>query len=301
MGRSANSRSSAPDREQEIDINGTSVVYRESGRGDPMVLVHANLSDMRSWEPLEPRVADRFRVINYSRRFAYPNLPAGPRDDDPLARHAQDLIALIEKLRLGKVHLVGNSSGAFVCLLAAQQRPDLVRTLTLEEPPVVSMFLKALPPSPGELFKLLFSSPGALVEFIKFGAGAMGPATKAFQRGDDGAALDFFMRGVLGADAFAKITPARRQQMVDNISAHRAAVLGAGLPVFTAADAAAIKTPTQLLRGVDTPGFQRRVNQRLAALIPGATDVCVPDASHLVHEDNPQAVARAIRAFCRAR
>ena len=89
--------------------------------------------------------------------------------------------------------------------------------------------------------------------------------------------------------------------MMDNVSAHRAAVLGAGLPVFTAAEAAAIETPTQLLRGVDTPGFQRRVNQRLAALIPGAVDVCVPNASHLVHEDNPQAVAAAIRTFCGAR
>lgn len=298
MGRSASSRSTAPHLERAIEINGASFVYRESGRGEPMVLVHANLGDMRSWEPLEHLVAEHFRVINYSRRFAYPNRPAGSGDDDPLARHADDLVALIEKLQLGKVHLVGNSSGAFVCLLAAQQRKDLARTLTLEEPPVVSMFLKTLPPSPGELFKLLFTSPGALVEFIKFGAGAMGPATKAFEQGDDSAALDFFARGVLGPDAFAKITPARRQQMMDNISAHRAAVLGAGLPVFTAAQAAAIETPTQLIRGVHTPGFQRRVNERLATLIPGATDVCVPNASHLVHEDNPQAVAEAIRTFC---
>lgn len=283
---------------QEIDIDGVSFAYRETGRGDPLVLVHANLSDMRSWESLETLVAKHFRVINYSRRFAYPNRPAGHGDSDPLSQHAKDLVTLVERLGLGKVHLVGNSSGAFVCLLAAQQRPDLARTLTLEEPPVVSMFLQGLPPKPGELLKLLFSSPGALVALLKFGAGAIGPATKAFQEGDDRAALDFFARGVLGAGAFAKISPARRQQMMDNIEAHRAAILGAGLPVFTATDAAAIKAPTQLIRGVDTPGFQRRINQRLAGLIPGAHELCVPNASHLVHEDNPQAVAEAIRSFC---
>jgi pimeloyl-ACP methyl ester carboxylesterase len=284
--------------EQEIDIDGVSFAYRESGRSDPMVLVHANLSDMRSWESLEPLVAEHFRVINYSRRFAHPNRPAGDGVSDALSQHVKDLVGLVEKLRLGKVHLVGNSSGAFVCLLAAQQRPDLVRTLTLEEPPVVSMFLHALPPKPGELFKLLFSSPGALVAMLAFGAGAIGSATKAFQKGNDGAALDFFARGVLGDAAFAKITPARKQQMTDNIKALRAAILGAGLPVFTAADAAAIRAPTQLIRGGDTPGFQRRINQRLAALIPGAKDVCVPNASHLVHEDNPQAVAEALLEFC---
>jgi pimeloyl-ACP methyl ester carboxylesterase len=290
----------APMNAQEIDLHGASFAYRESGQGDPMVLVHANISDMRSWEPIEPRLADHFRVMTYSRRFAYPNLPADHRAHDALPQHAEDLIALIEKLQLGKVHLVGNSSGAFVCLLAAQLRPDLVRTLSLEEPPVVSMFLQALPPKPAELWKLLFSSPGALLELIKFGAGVIGPATKAFQQGNDGTALDIFARGVLGADAFANVTPARKQQMTDNVAAHRATMLGAGLPVFTAADAAAIETPTLLIRGAETPGFQRRINQRLAALIPGAKEICVPNASHLVHEDNPQAVAEAVRMFCRS-
>jgi pimeloyl-ACP methyl ester carboxylesterase len=282
----------------KIDLDGTTFAYRESGDGDPMVLVHANISDMRSWEPLEPLVARHFRVINYSRRFAHPNRPVDEGLGDALEQHAEDLVALIEKLRLGKVHLVGNSSGAFVCLLAAQQRPDLVRTLSLEEPPVVSMFLQALPPKPGELFKLLFSSPGALVALLAFGAGAIGPATKAFQEGKDSAALDLFARGVLGDAAYAKVTVARRQQMMDNVEAHRAAMLGAGLPVFTATDAAAIEAPTQLLRGSESPGFQRRINRRLAGLIPGATDVCIANASHLVHEDNPQLVAEAIRTFC---
>jgi pimeloyl-ACP methyl ester carboxylesterase len=293
------SRRAGPPR-ATLDLGGTTFAYRESGGGDPMVLVHANISDLRSWEPLEPLVAEHFRVINYSRRFAHPNCPVDDGVDDALAQHAEDLVALIETLRLGKVHLVGNSSGAFVCLLAAQRRPDLVRTLTLEEPPVVSMFLQALPPKPGELFELLFSSPGALVALLAFGAGAIGPATKAFREGKDSAALDFFARGVLGNAAYAKVTPARKRQMMDNLEAHRATMLGSGLPVFTAKDAAAIEAPTQLLRGSESPGFQRRINQRLAALIPGATEVCIPNASHLVHEDNPQSVAEAIRSFCMA-
>jgi pimeloyl-ACP methyl ester carboxylesterase len=283
---------------QQIDIHGASFAYRMSGHGDPMVLVHANISDMRSWESLDPLLADHFRVITYSRRFAYPNQPADLADRDTLAQHAHDLIALVEKLRLGKVHLVGNSSGAFICLLAAQQRPDLVRTLTLEEPPVVSLFLQSLPPKPGELWKLLFDSPAALLELIKFGAGVIGPATKEFQQGHDGAAVDLFARGVLGAAAFAKVTPARKQQMTDNMAAHRATMLGAGLPVFTAADAAAIEPKALLIQGAETPAFQRRINQRLAGLMPGARDICIPNASHLVHEDNPRAVAEAIRAFC---
>ncbi len=189
-----------------------------------MVLVHANISDLRSWEPLEPLLAAHFRVINYSRRFAHPNHPIDDGGDDTLPPHAEDLIALIEKLRLGKVHLVGNSSGAFICLLVAQKRPDLVRTLTLEEPPVVSLFLQALPPKPGEVFKLLFSSPPTLVSLIRFGAGTIGPATKAFKDGKDDVGLEIFARGVLGDAAHAKVSAERKQQMTDNIKPHRAAL-----------------------------------------------------------------------------
>lgn len=284
--------------QQQIELGGASFAYRDHGSGDPLVLVHASISDMRSWEPIEPQLALHFRVINYSRRFAHPNRPIDDGSDDAFGPHVDDLIALIEKLQLGKVHLVGNSSGAFICLLAAQKRPDLVRTLTLEEPPVVSMFLQALPPKPAEVFKLLRASPLTLASFIRFGAGTIGPATKAFQKGQDGKALNIFARGVLGRTAYSRISAERKQQMLDNVKPHRAALLGSGLPVFTAADAAAIQVPTQLLHGSNTPGFQRRINQRLAELIPGSKSVCISYASHLVHEDNPHAVVRAIRRFC---
>lgn len=282
-----------------VEVGDTALAYRESGRGDPLVLVHASLSDLRSWEPIEPQLAAYFRTINYSRRFAFPNQQITEGTDEVLAQHARDLIALIENLRLGKVHLVGNSSGAFVCLLAAKQRPDLIRTLTLEEPPVISMFLKSLPPKPGEMLKLLFTAPTTLLALIKAGAGAIGPATKAFANNDNERALELFSRGVLGAATYAKITPARKQQMLDNLAAHRAALLGSGLPVFTAKEAATLQLPTQLLYGSDTPIFQQRINRRLAESMPDATNIRIAGASHLVHEDNPEAVATAIIDFCR--
>jgi pimeloyl-ACP methyl ester carboxylesterase len=159
------------------------------------------------------------------------------------------------------------------------------------------MFLQALPPKPVEMFKLLVTAPGAAVAFAKFGAGTMGPTIKAFQQGNDDAALDAFARGVLGPKAYAKVSAARRHQMLDNLAAHRSALLGAGLPRFTPEQAKALTVSTQLIRGANTPHFQRRINERLAALIPGARDVVVSGASHLVHEDNPPAVASVVREF----
>jgi pimeloyl-ACP methyl ester carboxylesterase len=291
-------RKEAPMQTQQIEVHGAALSYRDSGRGDPMVLVHANLSDMRSWEPIEPLLARHFRVVNYSRRYAHPNLPIGEGVDDTLSQHAEDLISLIEQRRLGRVHLVGNSSGAFICLLVASRRPDLVRSLTLEEPPVVSMFVGSFPPKPLEALKLLLKAPATFVTFVMLGAGTIAPATQAFRDGDDVAGMEIFSRGVLGRAAYAKVSAARRRQMLDNIRPHRAALLGSGLPVFTPADAEAVQVPTQLVCGSDTPTFQYRINQRLAESIPGATNIVIKGASHLVHEDRPQVVADRIIDFC---
>lgn len=285
--------------EGELQIGGESFFYRESGRGEPMVLVHANLSDLRSWSALEPLLAPDYRVISYSRRFAFPNRQPARIERDSLEAHVDDLEQVIGQLGRGPVHLVGNSSGAFVCLLLARRRPDLVRTLTLEEPPVVSMFFRSVPPRAGEAIRLLFRSPAALFDLATFGARSIGPALKAFEAGNDERAVGIFLRGVIGDAAYGGMTPDRRQQARDNTPAHRALMLGAGLPVFTAADAAAITVPTQLVHGQSTPSFQRRINRRLASLIPGAREVAIADASHLVHEDDPQAVADAIGRFCR--
>jgi pimeloyl-ACP methyl ester carboxylesterase len=282
-----------------IDMGGVPLACRDSGIGDPMVLVHGNLGDMRSWESVERLLAADFRVINYSRRYAHPNPPADDGVRDMIAHHVDDLLALLERLGLRRVHLVGHSAGAFVCLLAAQKRPDLVRTLTLEEPPVLSLFLQGLPPKPGEMLRLLCSSPGALFALVKFGAGAIAPAIQAFQRGDDTAALDHFLRGIVGSAAYGRITPARRQQMLDNLKAHRALLLGPGLPVLTAQDAAMLGVRTQLVHGSDTLAFQRRINLRLAELMPNCVSACIPHASHFAHEDDPRAFAAAVRVFCR--
>jgi pimeloyl-ACP methyl ester carboxylesterase len=282
-----------------VEVNGTSLAYRVRGKGEPMVLVHANVSDVRSWEGVEAPLAESFRVVSYSRRYATPNAPIAAGADDPWSVHVRDLEGLIEKLGLGPVHTVGNSTGAFLALLLARRRPDLVRSLVLEEPPVLSVFLPSTPPSLGQVAKFLWSRPRAFLPIIKFGAGVIGPATEAFKRGDDAKGLETFARGVLGDAYYAKASPGRLQQMRDNVQPHKAVMLGSGLPTFLEADARAIETPTLLLQGEHTPRFQQEINHRLAELIPGAEEAVVPEASHLMHEDNPAGAVANIAAFAR--
>src|SRR5205085_1320896 len=79
--------------------------------------------------------ASHYRAVAYSRRYNFPN-----RNEIQPSYSAQvdadDLAMLIGKLHLGRVHLVGHSYGGLAALLFATEHPELVRSLTLSEPPV---------------------------------------------------------------------------------------------------------------------------------------------------------------------
>jgi pimeloyl-ACP methyl ester carboxylesterase len=120
------------------NVNGTRLAYRESGTGEPMVLVHGQISDYRTWTALEARLSAHYHVFNYSRRFAWPNEQIADGTPQPWEQDAEDPAAFIEALEIGPVHALGNSSGSTTILVAAREKPHLFRTLLLEEPPLFS-------------------------------------------------------------------------------------------------------------------------------------------------------------------
>src|SRR6266436_5209903 len=112
--------------------------YVSVGRGQPVVMVHCGLEDYRAWAAqLAPLAADHYRAIAYSRRYNFPNQNAAQCTMSYSAEvDARDLAMLFEKLHLGPVHLVGHSYGGLGALFFATEHPELVRTLTLSEPPL---------------------------------------------------------------------------------------------------------------------------------------------------------------------
>src|SRR6186713_2491392 len=123
-----------------VFIQGDSIHYIDVGKGDPVVFVHGSLGDYRTWAKQMVAFAKKHRVIAYSRRFAYPNKQIiNDSADYTVAPHSKDLTELIKCLHLEPVHLVGHSYGAFTALLTTIDHPELVRSLTLGEPPVASL------------------------------------------------------------------------------------------------------------------------------------------------------------------
>jgi pimeloyl-ACP methyl ester carboxylesterase len=279
-----------------VHVNGVALAYREVGRGEPVVLVHGSASDMRTWHHQLPAIGASHRAVAYSRRYARPNDPIAEGADDPMLPHVDDLVAFIEAIGAKPAHLIGHSWGGFVCLLAAIRYPEAVRRLVLMEPPVLSLFVST-PPRPIELVRMLVRRPRTAVAIMKFGATAAEPAMKAYRRSDDEAGFEIFARGVLGSDAFERLSPERKSQAWDNVAVDKAQLLGEGFPPLSDGEVRGVTAPTLLLVGERSPAFFHRLTDRLEELLPNVERAEVPGASHIMHEDNPQAVNQLIAGF----
>ena len=277
-------------------VNGATLAYREQGEGEPVVFVHGSVDDLRSWEQQLPAIGASYRAIAYSRRYARPNEDIEPDADNQTLPHVDDLVALLRVLGAAPAHLVGHSWGGFICLLAAIRHPQLVRSLVLGEPPVLTLFT-SMPPRPTELLRLFVRRPGTAFVILSFAARTAVPAERAFRRGDDEAAMQKFAYGLLGKDTYERLPEERKQQAFENVRGLRAQMLGAGFPPLSDDDVRGVQVPTLLMTGERSPAFLPRLTDRLQQLLPNAERVKIAAASHLMNEENPGAVNDAILGF----
>jgi pimeloyl-ACP methyl ester carboxylesterase len=183
-----------------VTLDGVRFWYVEDGRGEPLMFVHGAVSDYRTWQSQREEFAKRFRVIAYSRRYNWPNEQIPGVADYSMIEQVDDLQAVLRLLDAAPAHLVRHSYGAFLCLVLAIREQHLVRTLTLAEPPVITLFVSS-PPRPLELLKLLVTRPQTAAAIIRFGAKVLAPATQAFRDGDMEAGMHIFVDTVFGSEA----------------------------------------------------------------------------------------------------
>lgn len=278
-------------------INGAHLAYVEQGRGQPVVFVHGGVGDYRGWDLQVPAFAARFRTIALSCRGAWPNRKLEPDEEITLDMFVEDLAAFIKVLDLAPVHLVGHSSpGGFGGLLLASRYPQLLRSLVLLEPPAFPLLGVNIPPTPLQVLRLLARNPRAGIGFVKFGARGIGPAMKAFSRGDDEGGLRIFMAAVAGKERVAAIPEETFQAFVDNTGPFKAQ-LRAGFPQFCEDDARSIRVPTLLVSGAETPAPLTAVTDRLEELLPDVSRLNIAGASHNMFNSHPAEFNAGVMAF----
>lgn len=114
----------APVALKHVEVNGVNITYTEQGSGVPVVFVHGSMTDRRIWEAQRPDIASRYRYIAYDQRY----FGMAPWRDDGKnfnqMTYAADLVAFIQSLKTGPVHVVAWSYGGSVATLAASQHPN---------------------------------------------------------------------------------------------------------------------------------------------------------------------------------
>jgi pimeloyl-ACP methyl ester carboxylesterase len=278
----------------KVNVRGATLEYSERGQGEPLVLVHGSVSDHRTWDHLVDEFAQRYRTINYSRRFHWPNEPIPAGVDYSMAEQVEDLQALLHALDAAPAHLVGHSYGAYLCLSLALRDQSLVRTLVLAEPPVLPLFV-SVPPTPLDLLRLLATRPRTAMAIVRLGARGFGPAATALRRGNREAAIRALGTATLGRDAFRRLSDERLEQVRANLI--DAEVLGSDYAPLDLDQIRGLQCPTLLMTGDRSPKVFPRLIDRLRELLPQAERCVVPGVSHIMHEDNPSAYVEKVLSF----
>lgn len=259
------------------EINETSLHYIVCGEGDPVILVHGSLGDYRSWMVQMEALSENHKVISYSRRYHYPNPWPNDASDYTMNIHAEDLAEFIQTLDLGKVHLIGHSYGGLTSLLVARNHPELVRSVTLGEPPLMS---------------LLVSTAHGETVFQGFMQNSIIPSHRAIQNGKIEEGVQFFINGVLGEGIYENIPSLGHISMLENSRKLMGGVAGINnegvgfFPIFTCNEARKLTIPILLIEGEYSPEMFGLIQDQLEQCLPNVVRAPIPASSHdlKIHE-----------------
>jgi 3-oxoadipate enol-lactonase len=105
-----------------VEVPGGRLFVTWEGDGPPIVLIHAAVADLRSWDAMVPGlVSAGFRVVRYD----YRAFGRSTTDDVEFSFRA-DLVAVLDALGIDRAALVGNSRGGAIAFDTALEFPDRV-------------------------------------------------------------------------------------------------------------------------------------------------------------------------------
>lgn len=263
-------------------ISGVSIHLEEFGSGDPLVLVHGSWADHMDWAFTVPLFAQKLRVVTYDRR--------GHSQSERLETQGSvhedvaDLAAIIERTG-APAHIVGNSFGGSISLRLVSERPELVRTVSVHEPPLIGLLRDD--PETRPIAEELDSGFGAIVSALE--AGEMEEGARAF------------VGRILGPDAWDQFVPEPvKQTLINNAPTFLDESRDGDALSIDVAALAKVTGPIMLSLGSEGPPFMVPVLDKLEAVLPNATRKTFDGAGHLPHVSHPQEYVAAITDFIAA-
>src|SRR5262249_40340605 len=120
-------------QEDRFDSNGVKLRYSVVGEGEPVVLIHGfSVNPQIQWDlpGITKGLAKEYKVITLDNRGH--GRSGKPHDPGKYGvEMVEDVVRLLDHLKIQKAHVVGYSMGAFITLKMLTTHPDRLRTATL--------------------------------------------------------------------------------------------------------------------------------------------------------------------------
>jgi pimeloyl-ACP methyl ester carboxylesterase len=234
-----------------------------------IVLLHATLSTSRQLLRLAGRLRFDYRVLLPDRRGSGTSAMSKPGPVS-IARHADDILAVLDAAGADRPVFFGHSFGALMTLEFAARHPDRVAGVVAYEPPYLAI------------------SPAILARF----AGVGEAVAAAYSAGGPAAAAQFFVRAVAGDDAWERLGPAQQALLEVEGSG---ALADAAMPDLDPAGLARIGCPVVIATGDNSDDYYAPIADALAIVIPDAHRVRLPGLRHTAPITDPAPIAELIR------
>ena len=250
--------------ETTVEVAGRSVRVLQGGSGDPVVVLHHSTGNP-GWIPFYEQLAQNHAV-------SVPDLPGYGQSERPeWARSVRDMAVLVrravEKLELGRVHLIGLGFGGWIAAEWAAQSDHDLASLTL-------VGAAGIQPEEGEIADVIFYE---FEEYVKLGFSSDEAYAEVF--GDE-AAPELKELWDFSREMTARLT--WKPWMFDR-----------QLPQLLSE--ASVRT--LLLWGEEDRVVPVNVGQCYEAAMPNATLQVLPGLGHLVELEDAEGAAAAVAAF----
>ncbi len=289
----------APARAHRDALTETAIPSADfGGQGAPLHFLHANGYPPACYLPLIEDLEADDHVFSMFLRPLWPK--ADPTAISDWMPFSEDLLRFLRERNLGPVIGMGHSIGAVVTLRAALQQPDLFRALILIDPVL-------LPPR--RIVQLRILRALGLSNRLDM---RIQTTLRRRRHFDD---LDQLFAGYRRREVFRYFSDERLRAMIEGITRpdpnggyelvyspeweariYQTAIwndgdIWDGLPE--------LRVPTLLIRGSHTDTFWAQAARLVEKRNPALKTITVPESTHLVPLERPDAVASAAREFLR--
>jgi pimeloyl-ACP methyl ester carboxylesterase len=261
-----------------VDTGGLRLAYRESGSGEPVLLIQGTGESSFTYLPLMRALSARWRCVAFDAR----DTGSSSYVDDAYtpADLARDAAGVIDGLGLGACHVVGFSLGGATAQELALARPELVRSLVLLSTWARSDEWFRAQMRSWQTIRLAHPGDDYLADLE---AWLLSPATME------------------DADLRARIHAAWHDDLPEQRADGWVRQCDADIAHDTAGRLPSIDAPALVIVGGDDLCTPPRFAVELFELIPDAELVTIPDAGHCAVFERPDAVAGVIGDFLGAR